>query len=151
MDGIRSALALVLDSARWFTAECGALYERHFDEAYRQRAAALGTGTVPFADFWLFVNEALFGEPPPVIEPAMRALRQRWSAILDPPPGARRVQHRTADLRARVAAQFPARPAPWRASPMDSSSPPRQATPGKSRATRSSSPITSAIESRSPA
>ena len=113
MDGIRSALALVLDSARWFTAECGALYERHFDEAYRQRAAALGTGTVPFADFWLFVNEALFGEPPPVIEPAMRALRQRWSAILDPPPGARRVQHRAADLRARVAAQFPARPAPW--------------------------------------
>jgi amino acid adenylation domain-containing protein len=113
IDGIRSALALVLDSARWFTAECGALYERHFDEAYRQRAAALGTGTVPFADFWMFVNEALFGEPPPVIEPAMRALRQRWSAILDLPPGARRVQHRSADLRARVAAQFPARPAPW--------------------------------------
>ena len=98
LDGIRAALALVLDSARWFTAACGALYARHFDEAYRQRAAALGTDVVPFADFWLLVNDALFGSRQRLIEPAMRALRQRWSAILDLPPGARRVQLRAADL-----------------------------------------------------
>ena len=44
---------------------------RHFDEAYRQRAAALGTDDVPFADFWLIVNEALFDQPPRLIEPAV--------------------------------------------------------------------------------
>jgi hypothetical protein len=38
LDGTRAALALVLDSARWFTATCGGLYARYFDEAYRQRA-----------------------------------------------------------------------------------------------------------------
>ena len=113
LDGIRATLALVLDSARWFMAECGALYRRHFSEAYRQRAAALGTDVVPFNDFWLIVNDNLFGEPPPVIEPAVSALRQRWSAILDLPPGARRVQLRAADLRDRVTAEFPARPLPW--------------------------------------
>ena len=112
LDGIRAALALVLDSARWFMAECGALCERHFSEAYRQRAAALGTDVVPFADIWLLVNDALF-DPPQLIEPALRALRQRWSAILDLPPGSRRAQLRAADLRDRVTAEFPARPLPW--------------------------------------
>jgi amino acid adenylation domain-containing protein len=112
LDGIGAALALVLDSARWFMAECGALYERHFREAYRQRAAALGTDIVPFSDIWLLVNDALF-DPPQLIEPAMRALRERWSAILDLPPGSRRVQLRAAELRDRVTAEFPARPLPW--------------------------------------
>ena len=112
LDGMRAALALVLDSARWFTTACGALYARHFEEAYRQRAAALGTGIVPFADIWLIVNDALF-DPPQFIEPVVRTLGQRWSAILDLPPGARRVQLRAADLRERVASQFPAQPLPW--------------------------------------
>ena len=113
LDGIRAALALVLDSARWFTTAVGALYVRHFDEAYRQRAAALGTDNVPFADFWLIVNEALFDQPPRLIEPAVSALRQRWAAILDLPPDARRIQLRAADLRERVTSAFPAQPLPW--------------------------------------
>ncbi len=112
LDGLRAPLALVLDSARWFTAACGALYERHFEDAYRQRAAELGTGIVPFADVWLFVSEVLV-DPPRLIEPVLRALQQRWSAILDLPPGARRVQFRAADLQERVTAAFPARPLPW--------------------------------------
>jgi len=113
LDGLRAPLALVLDSARWFTTACGALYARHFEEAYRQRAAWLGTDIVPFADFWLIVNGSLFDQPPQLIEPVARALRQRWSAILDLPPGARRVQLRAADLRERVTSAFPAQPLPW--------------------------------------
>jgi len=112
VDGLRAPLALVLDSARWFTAASGALYARHFEEAYRQRAAELGTDVVPFADVWLLVSEALT-DPPKLIEPVMHALRQRWSAILNLPPGTRRVQFRAADLRERVTAEFPAQPLPW--------------------------------------
>ena len=110
--GLRAPLALVLDSARWFTAACGALYARHFDEAYRQRAAALGTGIVPFADVWMLVNDTL-ADPLKLIEPAVRALRERWSVILDLPPGARRIQFPAAGLRERVTAEFPAQPLPW--------------------------------------
>jgi amino acid adenylation domain-containing protein len=113
LDGIRDALALVLDGARWFTAACGAVFARHFEEAYRQRADVLGTDVVPFADFWLIVNEALFGQPPRLIEPAVSALRQRWSTILDLPADARRVQLRSDDLRERVASQFPAQRPLW--------------------------------------
>jgi lantibiotic biosynthesis dehydratase-like protein len=113
LDGIRSALELVLDGARWFTTTCGALFARYFGEVYRQRAAALGSDVVPLADFWLIANDALFEQPPPIIAPAVRALAQRWSAILDLPPDARRVQLSAADLRARVAAAFPAGRLPW--------------------------------------
>src|SRR6185437_1122010 len=113
LDGVREALALVLDSARWFMAEVGQEYAQHFEEAFRQRSAALGSDVVPFTDFWIMVNEALFGTPPVVIEPAVRALLQRWETVLDLPPGARQVRLRSADLRERIASAFPARPLPW--------------------------------------
>ena len=112
LDGLRAPLALVLDSARWFITVCGALYARHFRDAYRQRAAALGTDVVPFVDVWMLVNDTL-SDPPKLIGPAMRALEQRWSAILDLPPDARRVQLRAADLRERVTAEFPDQALPW--------------------------------------
>ena len=113
LDGIRGALALVLDGSRWFTAQIGALYAEHFDHVYRERATALGSDVVPFADIWLLANEALFDQPPRIIEPAIRELRRRWSAVLDLPPGTRRVQLRAADLRERVTSAFPAEPVPW--------------------------------------
>ena len=113
LDGVRSALALVLDAARWFTAACAALYTQHFEEAYRQRAAALGTDVVPFADFWLFVNNAVFDKPSQLLRPAVAALRERWLAVLDLPPNARQIQLRSADLRERMRSEFPARPLPW--------------------------------------
>jgi len=115
MDGMRDALGLVLDGARWFTGACAAVYGRTFDEAYRQRRAALGTDVVPFADFWLIVNEALFGQPPRLIESTVDDLRRRWAAVLDLPSSmdGRRVHLRSADLRERVAAQFPPQPPPW--------------------------------------
>jgi hypothetical protein len=111
--GIREALALVLDIARWFTITCGAEYVRHFEAAYRQRAGELGTDVVPFADWWLLENDAIFRERPPFIEPVLRALWQRWTMLLELPPHARQVQFRAADLREGVAAAFPAGPVPW--------------------------------------
>ncbi|HEX8768546.1 MAG TPA: hypothetical protein VF714_09260, partial [Jatrophihabitans sp.] len=112
-DGARDALGLVLDSARWFTAVCGALYTRRFAEIHRERAAAIGSDAVGFADFWLLANDALFEQPLQLTEPAVRGLQQRWSAILQLPAGQRRVQLRSADLRAAVAAAFPAQPRVW--------------------------------------
>jgi amino acid adenylation domain-containing protein len=112
LDGLRAPLALVLDSARWFITVCGALYARHIRDIYRQRAAALGTDIVPFADIWLLASDAL-ATPAKLLQPAVRALQERWSAILDLPPGARRVQLRGDELAGLVAAEFPAQPLPW--------------------------------------
>ncbi len=113
LDGIRDALALVLDCARWFTAACGEAYAQHFNEVYEERVRALGSASVPFSDFWLMINSALFDLPPDLIGPVLLELRERLSATLDLPPDARLVQLRATDLRDRAAAQFPARPLPW--------------------------------------
>ena len=88
LDGVREALALVLDSARWFIAAVGRStrgISRRPTGSEPPRSAA---DVVPFTDFWMIVNEALFGTPPVVIEPAVRGLRERWATVLDLPPGA---------------------------------------------------------------
>ncbi|MBV9823806.1 MAG: lantibiotic dehydratase, partial [Actinobacteria bacterium] len=113
VDGIRDALGLVLDSARWFTAVTGALYARRFSEIYRERSAALGSSAVPFAEFWLLANDALFDQPPPLVEPAVRALQQRWATILRADADQRRIQLASADLAGAVAQAFPAQPPVW--------------------------------------
>jgi hypothetical protein len=113
LDGIREALALVLESARWFTIACGAAYTRHFEATFRQRADELGTDVVPFADWWVLEHDALFYERPPFIEPVLRELWQRWARLLELPADARRVRLRSADLRERAAAMFPPGPVPW--------------------------------------
>ena len=114
LDGIRDALALVLDSARWFTIACAAEYTRHFEAAYRQRAGELGTDVVPFADWWLLENDALSDERPQFLEPVSRKLWRRWTMLTEWPADARRVQFRAADLRERAAAAFPAGRCPGR-------------------------------------
>jgi hypothetical protein len=112
LDGLRAPLALVLDGARWFTVAIAALYARHFEEAYRLRAAALGTAVVPLNDVWMLISEVLT-DPPKLIQPVMDAVERRWSAILELPADARQVQFRAADLAQRVTAEFPAQPLPW--------------------------------------
>jgi acyl carrier protein len=108
-DGIRDALGLVLDSARWFTSAGAALYARRFEEVHRQ----LGGGTVPFADFWLLANDDLFEHPPPLVQPAVRELQERWAKIVGLPSAQRRIQLSAGDLRSLVASAFPVTPRAW--------------------------------------
>jgi hypothetical protein len=108
LDGIREALALVLDSARWFTAAGAALYRQLCAEIYRRRADELGTEVVPLVDFWLRAGEALFHPPARLTALLTSALHRRWAGVLALPPGRRRVRFRAAELAPAVAAAFPA-------------------------------------------
>ena len=115
LDGFRDALALVLDSARWFTVRVAGEYRRRFEETYRRRAAELGTHAVPFADFWLLANEEIFDTSGAVSRPAVQDLQERWSALLglgaSGAGGSLRVS--AADLAGPAAEAFPASPPPW--------------------------------------
>lgn len=113
LDGVKDALALVLDSARWYTAAGAELYRRHLGELYRRRVAELGTKAVPLADFFLRARETLFHPSARLTAPLAASLHRRWASVLDLPPGERRV-HRTAAQLAPVAAEaFPRAEPGW--------------------------------------
>ncbi|MFG1780658.1 amino acid adenylation domain-containing protein [Micromonospora sp. NPDC049048] len=107
LDGIRDALGLVLDSARWFTAAGATLYQRFCADIHRRRAAELGTDVVPLADFWLLAGEALFHPPQRLTDLLTAALHRRWADVLPLPAGQRRIRFTAAELAPAVAAAFP--------------------------------------------
>lgn len=107
LDGMRAALALVLDSARWYTAAGAALYRRYFGELYRRRAAEPGTAVVPLADFFTRAREVLFRPPTRLTAPLAASLQRRWADVLDLPADARRVHRTAAQLASAAAEAFP--------------------------------------------
>ncbi|WBB80942.1 lantibiotic dehydratase [Micromonospora sp. WMMD882] len=113
LDALRAPLALLLDSARWYTAAGAALYRRALRGVFDQLAAGRPTGPVPLAELWLAARGLLIDDPGPVVRPLTRALRLRWERLLALPGESRRVWRGAADLRDGVAAVFPAGPPGW--------------------------------------
>jgi len=111
LDGVRAALALVLDSARWFTAAGAALYAHVLGDIHRRLAD--GAGVVPFTDFWLRAGDLLFEPPASLTGSLVAELQRRWAGVLSLPEGARRVRLRSAQLAPAVARAFPAGRPGW--------------------------------------
>lgn len=107
LDGMRDALALVLDSARWYTAAGAALYRRHLGELYRRLVAELGSAAVPLADFFMRAVETLFQPQARLTAPLAASLHRRWAGVLHLPPGERRVHRTAAQLAPAAAEAFP--------------------------------------------
>ncbi|MEV6704222.1 non-ribosomal peptide synthetase [Micromonospora wenchangensis] len=113
LDGVRAALALVLEGARWFTAAGATLYRRLCTEIYQRRATELGTDVIPLVDFWLLAGEALFHPPQRLTALLTGALHRRWADVLTLPAGRRRVRFTAAELAPAVAAAFGAGRPGW--------------------------------------
>ncbi|SCL14520.1 Lantibiotic dehydratase, C terminus [Micromonospora nigra] len=110
---LRAPLTLLLDSARWYTAAGAALYRRALRTHFDQLTAGRPDGVVPLAELWLAARGVLIDDPEPVVRPLTRALAARWERLLAVDDGNRRVWRDAADLRAGVAAAFPAGPPGW--------------------------------------
>ncbi|WBB80949.1 amino acid adenylation domain-containing protein [Micromonospora sp. WMMD882] len=106
------ALGLLLESARWFTSAGAALFRRACAERYRDLAARVGSATVSFADYWLWVNDLLFDPPENLVAPVARGLQDRWARIL-PEPVDHRITATSAELRDTVRAAFAAPRPGW--------------------------------------
>lgn len=113
LDALRAPLALLLDSARWYTAAGAALYRRALRTLFDQLATRRPGGPVPLAELWLAARGVLIDDPEPVVRPLTRALAARWERLLAVDEGERRVWRDAAGLRAGVAAAFPAGPPGW--------------------------------------
>ncbi len=98
-------LALILQSARWFSHTIAARFEDYLDKLYPELEARFAPQPVPF-----FSMGFLFDRRNPVIPGIVRTvvedLTARWASILAFEPGTRRLQVSTERLRPHVSAAF---------------------------------------------
>lgn len=110
--GIASPLALILQSARWYTLRAASLYRELFTNAYRILRAETGAPRVNYLLFHERVAQQLSaarkGQPAqPVLREVVEEFQERWSRILQIRPEDRSVSRSAQDLHARVRETFP--------------------------------------------
>ena len=97
-------LELCLISARWMTARFAQSIGARIREAYERLRDR--NGTVDLASLWFTTLPAPHADSVAEAERIAAELRERWAQIVDAPPGARRVQLRSADIAEQVREQF---------------------------------------------
>jgi hypothetical protein len=111
LDALAAPLGLVLDSARWLTYEIA----RECSARLRRFHAAAGRSgeRVPFADIWFPFQRSLYGTKDRPFDAPLAGLRERWTALLPLPVGARRVTFTADQLSDGVARAFAAPGPGW--------------------------------------
>lgn len=107
-------LSLLLTSSRWLTYEAAGLYQRAFQEIYRELSAKKGMGAVPLSDLWLYIHTLLFDQHHPLLTTLREHFQQRWLALLTPDLEQKRLVYQVADLQQPVSAAFAAPRPGWR-------------------------------------
>jgi hypothetical protein len=107
-------LALMSLIARWLTSTAAKLYQEAFQEAYAELARKASSTTVNFATFWSWIQPLLPADPAQgLIKTLIPLVQERWSTILVAPPGQRRVQYSSEQLRPQIEAIFAAPGPGW--------------------------------------
>jgi hypothetical protein len=97
-------LGLLADSARWLTAQLGAVYQAMFDATFdRLRGNAPTVGLLPFhlsvsKHLPFLANRAGMGVTPELARDTIAEFQRRWATLLPLTPGERRVQRSSAEL-----------------------------------------------------
>lgn len=114
LDRLAPPLALVLDSARWFTHEIARRYREQLAAIYLKLVED-GESTVAFPRFWAHVPALFPGHKAPgsIVGDVLRELQSGWAEILAIGEGERTVQRTTASIEAAVRARFAAPGPGW--------------------------------------
>jgi hypothetical protein len=107
-------LSLILASARWFTNEMAAIYQKAFTEIYDTCAREIGSRSVPLIDFWLHAQFLLPGSDMPLVDSLASRFQERWLEVLDLPASQRHVAYSSSELQPRVQAAFGGSTPGWR-------------------------------------
>jgi len=107
-------LSLVLSIARWFSFELAAMYRAAFEKIYDEQTRRSGSKTIEFVEFWSAVRSLLVDEGSRPADALLQVFQQRWSEVLSAPPGERRLQFSSEELRPRLLNAFPAPGPGWK-------------------------------------
>lgn len=113
MERLGSALALLLESARWLTAEIAAEVRRELHRLYMQLVQKSGVTAVEAGIFWLYAEPLLGREYSELVAQVVKRFQEKWARVLPLDNDARRVCFRCEDLRALVETEFAAAKAGW--------------------------------------
>jgi len=112
---LASPLSLLLTSARWFTYNAARFYRKALHKKYSELVQKTGATTVDFAMYWSWVQSLLPAVPGQLLlKTLLPEFQKRWAAVLNVPPGQRRVHYTSQDLQCRVQDIFQAPHAGWR-------------------------------------
>jgi hypothetical protein len=106
-------LALLLDSARWYTFRAAELCRPIFRRLYDELARATGSPAVEAIELWYRLQPLLFAETSRLSDAALPEFQRRWAELLPFAPGERRASFRAAALSDGVRAAFAAPHAGW--------------------------------------
>ncbi|MFJ6198109.1 lantibiotic dehydratase [Micromonospora sp. NPDC092111] len=112
LDALAAPLAVVLQAARWLTAEIGVSVAELLSELYDELAAE---GPVRLADIWSLAQGTLIAPNGPFVR-AGADLTDRWARLFglrDLPADCAELRLRAEDLAARVSTVFPAERPGW--------------------------------------
>ena len=109
-------LALVLDSARWYSYEVASRYRKLCTDAFEKLREQTGSATIEYLRFWAEL-EPLFAPDQStrstIVADVLAELQARWVKLIDIAPGTREITRSVADLAADAARAFAAPHPGW--------------------------------------
>lgn len=115
LDAVADPLELLLDSARWLSAEIASVYLRALRELFDELVQERSDGIVPLGELWFLAQGMFYGPGAKPIDDVSADFTRRWSGLLGLDSSATRMQWTSAQLRAGVEQQFPHRLPGWSA------------------------------------
>lgn len=108
-------LALLLNSARWFSCEMANVYRQVFKEFYDGIVRKTGSRTVDLAGMWMQGRNIFFDNTATApVNDVLAEFQRRWAEVLSIPAGEKHVSYTSKELRSRVQAAFAAPRPGWK-------------------------------------
>lgn len=116
LESVGPPLALLLQSARWFTFTVAQGYRKICLDLYRELSALTGNKPVSFTWFWSQIQHQFTGsqhDVPQIVKDAVDRLHAHWATLLQLSPDQRSMELTSAQLRDRVHKIFAAPHPGW--------------------------------------
>jgi hypothetical protein len=105
-------LTLLLQSARWLTAQAAILMRKEFLNIYSEAARRTGKAKVDGSEFWMRMQPMMEGDERPVAT-LLREFQRRWAEVLDIKSHDKEVRFTATRLKEKVENRFPAGSPGW--------------------------------------
>lgn len=111
--GIGTPIALLLNSARWFTYQAAAVYRNAFRNIYEELALKNKGEPVELLQFWARIEPLIFDPVLKLFNDVMPEFQSRWETVLQAPWNEHRAEYTSAKLKPLVESMFAIPAAGW--------------------------------------